>query len=177
MREDRWSFWPSHTLIMFSNHRPRVQGHDEGIWRRLRLVPWPVIIPESERDRDLADKLRAEAPGILNWIIAGARRFLAEGFNPPDPVRTATATYREEEDHVGLFIADCLTIGADLWCTSSQIANEIEVWATDTGVEPPTMNDLAERLKTAGCTNKRQSIGGHRQTRWTGVGLRGPDAS
>ena len=65
MREDAWEFWPTHTLIMFSNHKPTVAGRDEGIWRRLRLVPWQVTIPENERDEHLAAKLQAEAPGIL----------------------------------------------------------------------------------------------------------------
>ena len=72
MREDPWEFWPTHTLVMFSNHKPTVQGRDEGIWRRLRLVPWQVTIPENKRDEHLATKLQAEAPGILKWIVDGA---------------------------------------------------------------------------------------------------------
>jgi putative DNA primase/helicase len=49
MREDPWEFQPSHTLVLFSNHKPQVQGRDEGIWRRLRLIPWGVTIPPEER--------------------------------------------------------------------------------------------------------------------------------
>jgi putative DNA primase/helicase len=64
MREDPWEFQPTHTLVMFSNHKPSVRGRDEGIWRRLRLVPWEVTIPEDERDPNLSAKLAAEAsPG------------------------------------------------------------------------------------------------------------------
>ena len=72
MREDEWHFNPSHTLVMFSNYRPKVIGTDEGMWRRLRLIEWDVIIPEDEHDENLATKLRSEAPGILRWIV-GAR--------------------------------------------------------------------------------------------------------
>ena len=57
MREDPWEFWPTHTLVMFSNHKPAVRGRDEGIWRRLRLVPWEVTIPAKDRDEHLLAKL------------------------------------------------------------------------------------------------------------------------
>ena len=75
MREDRWSFNPTHTLCMFSNYRPNIRGADEGIWRRVRLIDWAVTIPPAERDVDLAAKLAAEAEGILVWAVGGARRF------------------------------------------------------------------------------------------------------
>ena len=90
MREDPWEFWPTHTLVMFSNHKPSVQGRDEGIWRRLRLVPWQVTIPENERDEHLATKLRAEAEGILSWVVDGAVSYHREGLDPPTVVRNAT---------------------------------------------------------------------------------------
>src|SRR5204863_9303832 len=57
MREDFWSFTPSHTFVALTNHRPIVVGTDEGIWRRLRLVPWDVVIPPEERDEHLPDRL------------------------------------------------------------------------------------------------------------------------
>ena len=110
MREDQWEFWPTHTLIMFPNHKPTVAGRDEGIWRRLRLVPWQVTIPENERDEQLATKLRAEAPGILNWIIDGAVRFHRDRLDPPPVVRYATNEYRAEEDVIGRFILEALDI-------------------------------------------------------------------
>jgi len=174
MREDPWFFWPTHTLVMFSNHRPRVQGQDEGIWRRLRLVPWDVVIPEGERDRDLGDKLAAEAQGVLAWVVRGARAFLTYGFDPPATVTAATDRYRQSEDTVGRFIADCLILGDAEWCTSSQMAEELDRWAKDTGVDLPRMNDVAERLYAAGCTSRRQRMGGQRrETKWTGVGFGG----
>ena len=179
MREDPWFFDPTHTLVMFSNYRPRIHGQDEGIWRRLRLIPWDVTIPEHERDPDLADKLKAEMSGILNWTIQGAMQFLNDGFNPPATVRAATAAYRADEDHVTTFIAECLTIGPDRFCATSDITIELERWAKDSGItaaDIPNMNDIADKLKKIGCTNRRQSIGGIRQTRWTGVGLGGLDA-
>ena len=71
MREDFWSFDPSHTFVMLTNHKPLVGGTDEGIWRRLRLVPFEVVIPPAERDEDLGRKLAAEADAVLAWLVAG----------------------------------------------------------------------------------------------------------
>ncbi len=140
MREDPWEFNPTHTLVMFSNHKPAVQGRDEGVWRRLRLVPWAVTIPENERDDDLAGKLRAEAPGILCWLIDGARHFIAEGLTPPDVVRAATDAYRADEDVVGRFVGEVLYFTSHGWAWSKAILDELEAWCTEQGIDPgPTM--------------------------------------
>lgn len=169
MREDPWEFQPTHTLVMFSNHKPTIQGRDEGIWRRLRLVPWEVTIPEDERDTDLADKLALEAPGILVWIVDGARRFLAEGLTPPEAVRVATDAYRAAEDTIGRFIADVLTIG-DGWVMSSEIKAELEAWCEEQGVDPIRMNEVAETLRGLGCRDGgRKVMNGKRSTIWHGV--------
>jgi putative DNA primase/helicase len=90
MREDEWTFAPTHTTFMHTNHRPRIRGVDEGIWRRLRLIPWSVTIPLGERDEHLADKLLMERSGILNWIVAGALAWQERGLAEPTP-RTRSA--------------------------------------------------------------------------------------
>jgi putative DNA primase/helicase len=172
MREDPWEFQPTHTLVMFSNHKPAIKGRDEGIWRRLRLVPWEVTIPEDERDEDLAAKLEAEAPGILRWVVEGAKRFLAEGITPPEAVRVATDAYRADEDTIGRFIRDVLRIG-DGWVMSIEIKAELEAWADEQGVDPvPRMNEVAETLRSLGCRDGgRRKIEGKRSTIWHGVSV------
>ena len=76
MREDFWRFEPSHTFVMLTNHKPIVTGQDEGIWRRLRLVPWDVVIPPEERDERLGDRLALErmpsSPGSSPATRTGA---------------------------------------------------------------------------------------------------------
>jgi putative DNA primase/helicase len=169
MREDPWEFQPTHTLVMFSNHKPAIHGRDEGIWRRLRLVPWEVTIPEDERDPDLADKLALEAPGILRWIVEGARRFLADGLTPPKAVQAATDAYRADEDTIGRFIRDVLTIG-DGWVMSSEIKAELEAWCDEQDVDPPRMNEVAEALRGLGCRDGgRKVMKGKRSTIWHGI--------
>jgi putative DNA primase/helicase len=150
MREDEWAFAPSHTLVMFSNHRPRVQGQDEGMWRRLRLVPWDVTIPSEERDEHLSDKLAAEAPGILLWLVEGARRYLAEGLSAPEAVRAATDGYRTSEDTVGQFLE-----AHDAWCV-------------DAGVKDPGHWKLVTTRLTAGGARTKRT---HSGRQWAGIVL------
>ena len=179
MREDPWEFWPTHTLIMFSNHKPTVQGRDEGIWRRLRLVPWQVTIPENKRDEHLAAKLQAEAPGILKWIVDGAVSYHRDGLNPPAAIRTATAAYRAEEDIVGRFVDEVLEIDTtetDLrinWCYSIDIKNELDDWCAEQDIAtPPRMNEIAATLREKGCKEGgRKQVHGKRSTIWHGVSV------
>ena len=179
MREDPWEFWPTHTLVMSSNHKPTVEGRDEGIWRRLRLVPWQVTIPAHDRDEKLAAKLQAEAPGILQWIIDGAVRFHRDGLNPPPAVRNATDQYRADEDIIGRFIAETLDIDTtetgvrNTWCYSSAIKAELDDWCDEQGVaSPPRMNEVAATLRDRGCKpGGRKTINGKRSTIWYGVSI------
>jgi P4 family phage/plasmid primase-like protien len=179
MREDPWEFWPTHTLIMFSNHKPAVHGRDEGIWRRLRLVPWQVTIPDNERDEDLARKLQAEAPGILRWIVDGGVRFKAEGLHPPPAVRNATNQYRADEDTIGRFIAEALDIDTTetglrtTWCYSCDIKAELDDWCAEQCIEePPRMNEIAATLRQQGCEDGgRKKVHGKRSTIWHGVSI------
>ncbi|MBB6308924.1 DNA primase family protein [Xanthobacter tagetidis] len=103
-------FIPVFKAVMSGNDLPQISGVDHGIWRRIRLVPWEVTIPEGRR-REMADVLAdfaAERSGILNWLIAGTLAYLAEGLIAPDEVTAATQAYREEMDPIGGFVADCV---------------------------------------------------------------------
>jgi P4 family phage/plasmid primase-like protien len=172
MREDEWWFDPSHTLIIFSNYAPVITGTDEGIWRRVRLVRWPTTIPEAERDKNLDTKLRAEAPGILRWIVDGARIFLTEGLDVPDSVRASTTQYRQDEDVVGRFITESLTLGAGE-TTAAEIKVALQEWCAEEGRLELRMNDVASALTKAGCQSRRVQREGRKVTIWSGVTLGG----
>lgn len=168
MREDYWEFDPTHTLIMATNHKPRVRGTDEGIWRRLRLIPWEVIIPADERDPDLPAKLRAEAAGILNWIIEGARRFYEAGcrLTPPPQVVAATSAYRADQDLTAQFLAETIDPATSI-IYSDELRAELEQWAAENSARI-TMHDVGARLKADGWVNERRREGsGARRTVWT----------
>jgi len=81
MREDFWEFSPSHKIWLAANHKPVVRGTDHAIWRRIKLVPFTVTIPDHQQDRDLPNKLKGELSGILNWAVMGCTEWQAEGLN------------------------------------------------------------------------------------------------
>ncbi len=177
MKEDPWKFWPTHTMIICSNHKPVVTGCDEGTWRRLRLVPWTVTIPPGERDEHLAAKLAEEASGILNWIIEGAVRYADSGITPPGAVLAATQQYRTDEDVVSRFVTECLDIDAtesglrNTWMYSSDIAAELDDWCKENSFSiVPPMGDVAAKLKDlGGKSGGRKQIHGKRSTIWHGI--------
>lgn len=104
MREDYWSFFPTHKLVLSTNHKPTIRGSDGGIWRRLRLVPFTRTVMGEKEDRSLPERLKAEAEGILAWLVRGGLAWRTEGECPPDAVLLATKEYREEQDKVGQFL-------------------------------------------------------------------------
>jgi putative DNA primase/helicase len=93
MREDFWEFDPTHTLFLATNHRPEIRGTDHAIWRRIKLVPFDVTIPDKRQDTALLDKLREELPGVLAWAVRGHAAWLESGLGEPEEIRAATASY------------------------------------------------------------------------------------
>lgn len=102
--------YPVFSLVISANRKPDIRGDNDGIWRRVHLVPFDVQIPLEERDKQLPEKLWAERAGILNWLIAGALDYLSQGLSPPPTVRAATEEYRAEMDLMGAFIAGALVV-------------------------------------------------------------------
>ncbi|MEW7009522.1 DNA primase family protein [Lentilitoribacter sp. EG35] len=104
LNKDFFEVDPQFKIILSGNHTPRIKNNDDGIWRRIHLVKWDVQVAESDVDKDLPNKLEAEAAGVFRWMIEGALDYLSFGLNPPDIVREATAEYRQESDSIGSFI-------------------------------------------------------------------------
>lgn len=104
---------PRFKLTMSGNHKPEIRGTDDGIWRRLMLVNWPVQIPPERRNPRLAAELSQEGPGILNWLVEGLLSVMETGLAPPQAVRSATEDYRRESDPVGEFLMACCVISGD----------------------------------------------------------------
>jgi len=129
MREDFWQFDPTHKIWLAANHKPVIRGTDWGIWRRIKLIPLVVRIPDEEQDKDLSDKLRAESSGILNWAVLGCLEWQKDGLGEPEAVRKATAEYRSEMDILGAFIADCCDEGPALEVPAADIYQRYKAWA------------------------------------------------
>ncbi|MCS6624353.1 phage/plasmid primase, P4 family [Roseibacterium beibuensis] len=113
LRSDFIEIRPIFKLTMSGNHKPAIRGTDDGIWRRVMLVPFNEQIPVERRNPNLVAELMGEAPGVLNWMVEGLLSYLEIGLAPPDAVRAATEEYRRESDPLGEFLATCCVVTAD----------------------------------------------------------------
>jgi len=141
-----FTFEPSHTTWLLTNHRPRVDDDGDAIWRRLLLVPFTVRIPEHEQEPELGARLELEADGILGWIVQGAREYLADGLSPPDSVRVATAEYRSAEDAFGTWLDECCELEIGAFTPTARLRESYGEWARRNGAEELTSNAITERL-------------------------------
>ena len=162
-----FTFRPAFKLWMYGNHRPTITGTDTGIWRRIRLIPFLVTIPEGEVDPYLPDKLRSELSGILNWALEGCRKWQQEGISTPKEVKDATQEYRAEMDSLQQFLNDCCTTGENLSVTSAELYRAYRTWCVDNGERQMTQARLGKCLKERGYASSRDS----RARGWQGLGL------
>lgn len=133
MRQDFFQFRPTHKIYLAANHKPRVRGTDHAIWRRIRLLPFNTTIPDAEKDPQLPEKLRAEAPGILAWAVRGCLIWQRERLGLTPEIAAATQEYRGAEDTLASFIDDVLVRDAQGFVTSKDIYRNYESWCHDHG--------------------------------------------
>jgi P4 family phage/plasmid primase-like protien len=125
LNRDYFNFYPQFKLTISGNYRPKITGSDEGIWRRVMLVPWTYTVPEESRDRHLFGKLKAEASGILNRLLEGLCDWLDHGLVEPHDVGQATAEYREDSDPLGRFLDTCVRAAPGQRVQSSVLASTV----------------------------------------------------
>ena len=171
MREDHWEFDPSHLLWLHANHRPAIEGTDDGIWRRLVLIPFDVQIPPAERDPHLARRIvDTEAPGVLRWMLDGLADYLADGLRIPDTVSAATSRYRSESDTVNAFIADAgLVFGPRYEMAANDLLQIHGEWYAANGASGP---EVAHYRKVVDAIRERGVTPGRTKSRgrfWRGV--------
>jgi putative DNA primase/helicase len=106
MRADIFQFKPSHKLWMYGNYKPVIRGADDGIWRRIHLIPFTAFIAPEDRIPHMMELLIDEASGILNWAIEGHLKYQKEGLSMPSEVSKAVSEYREDMDTLGEWITD-----------------------------------------------------------------------
>jgi putative DNA primase/helicase len=168
MRQDFFAFRPSHTLVMLSNYRPEADATDAALWRRVQLVPFDVVIPEAQRDVELAEKLKSEASGILRWIVDGALEWQRIGLSPPAAVREQTEAYRTSEDVIGAFLEECTDRIAGHRQPAGALYSAFKRWCDAQGARPARGNDFAAELSGRGFRSARTSSG----TFYAGIMLR-----
>jgi len=169
LHREFFTFYPQFKLWMSSNYKPVIRGTDWGIWRRVNMIPFEVIIPEEKRDPQLATRLKAEASGILNWMLRGLKVYLDHGMTYPAKVRQATNQYRESQDIIGQFIAAKCVLRDEAEVQFSQLYDAYKQWAAAAREFTMTERKFSEALK------KRPKLKAKRKkglTWYAGIGLR-----
>lgn len=152
MYKEWFTFKPTHKLWMFGNHKPLINGTDEGMWRRVRVIPFTVCIPEEKRRpmRELLAEFSAELSGILNWALAGYEAYCEKGFIEPARMQDAQKQYRDENDIIGRFIEECCTIHRELSVNGKSLWQAYHGWCDDLGEHSITSQRLYSKLRERG---------------------------
>jgi putative DNA primase/helicase len=150
MRQDFFEFSPIFKLVVAGNHKPGLRSVDEAIRRRFHLVPFTVTIPPEERDETLGERLKAELPGILAWVIAGCLEWQRLRLAPPPVVRDATAAYLEAEDALAAWIEDAGEPDPDAWESTQALYRSWKSWCDRTGEHAGSLKKFSQRLEDRG---------------------------
>jgi putative DNA primase/helicase len=162
-----FEFDPTFKLWMATNHKPVIRGGDEGIWRRVRLVPFDRRFEGERADADLRSKLEAELPGILAWAVRGCLAWQKHGLGASPAITTATAAYRSEMDTFSGFIDDKCEVAPTASATAAELYLAYKSWADASAEKPLSQRWFGLRLAERGFQKTRV---GH-QRRWSGIGL------
>jgi putative DNA primase/helicase len=173
----RFNFKPSHKVVLVTNHRPRVNGTDHAIWRRLRVVPFGVVIAPTDQDPSLRRRfVEEDGAAVLSWLVEGAIAWHRGGLGEVDVVSAATEGYRQSEDVFGAWRDDCTvevdrtvrTKVGDLW-------ESWKSWCEESGEWVGRKQDFAAALEEHGV--EIQTHQGTRLTRGIGILVRSGEVS
>jgi putative DNA primase/helicase len=163
-----FSYSPTFKIFMATNHKPVIKGTDYGIWRRIRLIPFTTTIAEDKQDKYLEQKLRAEASGILNWLIEGALRWQLEGLKTPKEILNATDEYRGEMDVIGNFLKERCEINPTTQIKIRELFKAYQDWCTGNNEYACNERFFSQRLKEL----KFEQIRTAEARYWAGISLR-----
>lgn len=171
---DEFSFMPEFKIFLSTNHKPVIRSTDYAMWRRIRMMPWLVTIPEDEQDKHLQDKLRGELPGILNWAILGCLEWQLAGLAPPTAVLSATQAYREEMDALAAFFSDRCEFGPSHTAAGPQLYDSYRLWCESNGEAPVAAQSFGRKLNERGLTKRRGAYG---QAVYVGIRMKAMSAT
>lgn len=159
---DPFRYTPTHTLVLYTNHLPRVGANDEGTWRRLIVIPFNAKIEGNSDIKNYADYLAEKAGGaVLSWIIDGARKVIECNFKLkiPQCVSEAISHYRENNDWLSMFIEDCCEIDPSYTQKSGELYQEYRAYCARTGEYTRSTTDFYTGLDTAGFEKRKSKTG------------------
>lgn len=160
--KDPFKYVPTHTIVLYTNHLPKVGANDDGTWRRLIVIPFEAKIQGKSDIKNYADYLVTHAGGaILKWIIEGAEKAIACGFHipVPDAVKKAVGRYRENNDWLAAFITSCCDTGSNLTEKSGRLYEEYRSYCGRNGEWARSTADFYTALEFTGFHKKKTKHG------------------
>lgn len=172
LRQEYFEFVPDFKVFFTTNHKPIIGGLDEGIWRRVKLIPFNLNLPAHKRDKRLSEKLSLEMSGILNWAIEGCMKWQKEGLKEPKVVAEATGRYKEDMDILGPFLSEVCYIDEPkneaIKMEAKELYNVYETWCFRSGERALGNRSFYRMLETKGF-GKTKGTGN--KTFFTGITL------
>jgi putative DNA primase/helicase len=129
-----FTFRPVSKFWLAVNHKPKVSDDSYGFWRRVRLIPFERTFDQVTADKNLEQKLKDEAEGVLAWAVRGCLEWQHVGLNPPARVTKATEEYRQENDQISIFVEDQCLLGSMQSVRAQEMYSAFVEWAKDQGV-------------------------------------------
>lgn len=141
-----FEYKPKFKIWMATNHLPIIRGTDDGIWRRIKIIPFNIQIPKEKVDKKLEYKLKAEYTGILNWIVQGAIMWQQEGLEDPEAVRQVIENYRTEMDPLDAFLEECCTTGQNYSIKAREMYDAYHEWAKESEEYKMSLNKFGREM-------------------------------
>lgn len=151
-----FEFQPEFKLFIAANHKPELVGQDNGMWRRVRLIPFKRTFSDEQRDSKLPEKLLAEGPGILAWLVRGALAWQKDGLVTPDVVKEATLEYRDEMNDLGEFLETYTWKEPTGSCGSGELYGIYRSWCENRHDKPMTQTAFGRRMHDLGYESRKE---------------------
>jgi len=157
LHKEFFEFMPTFTAWLRTNHKPIVTGEDDGIWRRLVVIPFKRKFEEDEKDPSIEGKLLEERNGILMWMLEGTRMYLRDGLKLSPRIKAEAAKYRNDSDLIGEFLADMTQPATNMKVNQQSLFNSWKDWCESNGFRSGSKKTFTQRLAERGFHDGRSN--------------------
>ena len=148
-----FEYVPEFKLWLATNDLPTISGMDEAIWRRIRVIEFPITIPPEQQDKGLADRLISELPGILQWAMQGLIEWRKIGLAPPECVAQSTKNYRNENDTIGQWKESACICESGRRTSMKELYESYKFWCEDSSFDALPNTAFGKELNSFGIRN------------------------
>jgi P4 family phage/plasmid primase-like protien len=168
-------FPETYKLVISTNHKPRVLGTDDGVWRRIKQISCDLKLEEHEVNRELINELLMELDGILNWAVEGLKMWKSEGLSMTARMKAEIAEYRQNEDVIGLFLDECTVRASSSHSINVQaLYDAYEAWTKRSGEKAWAKKTFEKKIVERGFKGERRRfLNGIREYRYYGISFIG----